>query len=164
MTLLNKPTQYSIRSAIESDLAAISSLDANSNPHPWGANLIKDALITRQNWIIETCNEQGTMRVTAWLTASILFDQSELELIVVDHTMRRQGLARRLITHWLDCLKEQNTIKEQAVSECLLEVRESNVGAISLYESLGFELVGLRKNYYQSEQGPEAALLFTTTI
>ena len=79
MTLLNKLTQYSIRSAIECDLAAISSLDADSNPHPWGENLIKDALITRQNWIVETWGEQGTMKVSAWLTASVLFDQSELE-------------------------------------------------------------------------------------
>lgn len=29
-----------------------------------------------------------------------------------------------------------------------LEVRESNLGAISFYEKLGFERVGIRKNFY----------------
>lgn len=30
-----------------------------------------------------------------------------------------------------------------------LEVRDSNLPAIALYASLGFEQIGLRKNYYQ---------------
>jgi ribosomal-protein-alanine N-acetyltransferase len=61
-------------------------------------------------------------------------------------------------------------VAQQDVTELLLEVRESNLGAISLYESLGFVQVGRRKNYYQiekkgqTEQGHEAACLFTLKI
>ncbi|SBS39024.1 ribosomal-protein-alanine N-acetyltransferase [Marinomonas spartinae] len=164
MTHLVNLQQHRIRSASINDLEAIVSLDMDSNPHPWGENLIKDALATRQNWAIESCDEQGSINISAWLTASMLFEQSELELIVVDRFFRRQGLARKLMTHWFDAIKRQNMGREQPVSECLLEVRESNLGAITLYKSLGFELMGRRKNYYQSEQGNEAALLFNLTI
>ena len=40
-------------------------------------------------------------------------------------------------------------IKEGA-EEIFLEVRPSNHGARSLYEKLGFQILGVRKNYYQS--------------
>ncbi|ETX09489.1 GCN5 family acetyltransferase [Marinomonas ushuaiensis DSM 15871] len=151
-------SSISIRQAVGSDLYALVSLDALSNPHPWGESLVLDALKTRKNWVIERVEKvsgQSPESLLGWLTASQWGDQSELELIVVSLDARRQGLAKKLMTEWLA------NIKHEGVSEFLLEVRESNVGAISLYESLNFELVGRRKNYYQTEQGHEAACLFT---
>ncbi|WP_239544419.1 GNAT family N-acetyltransferase [Marinomonas foliarum] len=153
----------SLRPAIASDLPAIIQLDALSNPHPWGEKLVADALQSRENWILESVGSTPHV-VLGWLTASVVLDQSELELIVIDSSVRRQGLARQLMMVWSE------TVAQQDVSELLLEVRESNVGAISLYESLGFELVGRRKNYYQiekkaqTEQGREAACLFTKIL
>lgn len=146
---------YSIRRATAEDLVAIVQLDAESNPHPWGKGLIEDALASRENWLIY---HQESHHVCGWLTASVVFDQSELELIVVDQKMRRQGLAQRLLSAWIEAAKAKK------VSEYLLEVRESNLGAIALYEKMGFECVGKRKNYYPTEQGREAACLFTLTL
>lgn len=153
----------SIRPATESDLPFIIQLDALSNPYPWGESLIADALQMRKNWVVEL-GDATQKSIVGWLTASIVIDQSELELIVIDSSVRRQGLARQLIMVW------SKTVTQLNVSELLLEVRESNLGAISLYESLGFEQVGRRKNYYQienkgqTEQGREAACLFTLKI
>ncbi len=157
-----------IRQALASDSPSIIRLDALSNPYPWGEALVVDALQTRRNWVIESVSESVNAsanspadNVLGWLTASAIFDQSELELIVIDSAVRRQGLARKLMIVWLEAAAQQGAC------ELLLEVRESNIGAISLYESLGFELVGRRKNYYQIEkkgqieQGHEAACLFT---
>lgn len=146
-----------IRPALESDLSSIIHLDAMSNPHPWGESLVRDALRTRKNWVIKS-SENTNSDVLGWLTASQVFDQSELELIIVSSLVRRQGFAKKLMKAWLaDATKE-------GVTEYLLEVRESNLSAIGLYESLGFEQVGLRKNYYKTEQGHEAACLFTLII
>ncbi|MFT2098597.1 GNAT family N-acetyltransferase [Marinomonas sp. 2405UD66-6] len=145
----------------DSDLPEIARLDALSNPHPWGESLVLDALKTRKNWLVETADKESETdenQTLGWLTASQWGDQSELELVVVSKAARRQGLAKKLMNEWLDFAKQEG------VTECLLEVRESNVGAISLYESLGFELVGRRKNYYQTEQGRESACLFTLKI
>jgi len=153
----------SIRLATESDLQPIIQLDALSNPHPWGEGLVAEALQTRQNWLVEL-GDATQKSIVGWLTASVVLDQSELELIVIDSSFRRQGLARKLIMVWSDA------VVQQGVNELLLEVRESNHGAILLYESMGFELVGRRKNYYQIEKkgqtalGREAACLFTLKI
>jgi ribosomal-protein-alanine N-acetyltransferase len=40
-----------------------------------------------------------------------------------------------------------------------LEVRPSNGRAIDLYTSLGFETIGLRRNYYPADQGREDAVV-----
>ena len=146
-----------IRPALESDLPSIVHLDAMSNPHPWGESLVIDALKTRRNWVVKS-NENENGEILGWLTASQVFDQSELEQIIVNVSARRQGLAKKLMTAWLE------DSAQIGVTEYLLEVRESNLSAINLYESLGFEQVGLRKNYYQTEQSHEAACLFTLTV
>ena len=144
-----------IRLAKAEDASAVVALDRQANPHPWGEKLIMDAFDSRQSWVVQA-PESG--EIVAWLCASQLYDQAELELILVAQSVRRQGIARQLMNAWLQALQEQK------VAECLLEVRESNAGAIGLYESLGFAQVGHRKNYYKTLQGRETACLYTLLL
>lgn len=44
-----------------------------------------------------------------------------------------------------------------------LEVRESNIAAISLYEKNGFKSIGTRKGYYQ-DNNENALIMFTENI
>jgi len=151
-----------LRHASLTDLEAIMLLDQVSNPHPWGMPLIKEALLSRYNWVVEKTSagntEQGASSVVGWLSATFLLDQSELELIVVDQQQRRKGVAKQLLAAWMHDMSTKGAI------EYLLEVRESNEGAIQLYQSLGFEGVGRRKNYYATADGSEAACLFTLKV
>ncbi len=62
---------------------------------------------------------------------------------------RRRGVARALI----------NRALENEMDFLTLEVRESNASAISLYDSLGFERVGVRPRFYRSPD--ENAVLMT---
>ena len=45
------------------------------------------------------------------------------------------------------------------MSVVYLEVRESNQSAQALYRQLGFEVCGVRKNYYRRGEGHENAVL-----
>ena len=59
---------------------------------------------------------------------------------------RNQGIGRKLIVNLIDRLKENGVY-------CLtLEVRASNQPAIHLYESMGFEVIGRRPNYYKAQK------------
>lgn len=73
---------------------------------------------------------------------SVWYVLGELEInnIAVDKAFRRKGIAGALIGRMEEDFSE-------AVS-CVLEVRESNAPARSLYERSGFEQVGVRKNFY----------------
>jgi ribosomal-protein-alanine N-acetyltransferase len=45
-----------------------------------------------------------------------------------------------------------------------LEVRASNVAAIALYESLGFNEATIRRNYYPTADGREDAIIMALPV
>ena len=78
--------------------------------------------------------------------------EAETLNIAVDPTSRRRGAAQALLLAFL----------ERHDGEVFLEVRASNVPAISLYRKLGFVEVGSRPGYYHSPV--ENALVMRSTI
>ena len=46
------------------------------------------------------------------------------------------------------------------VRDVFLEVRRSNRPAMTLYEALGFERLGVRRGYYQAHDGREDAIVY----
>ncbi|MBR7163867.1 MAG: ribosomal protein S18-alanine N-acetyltransferase [Clostridia bacterium] len=86
-----------------------------------------------------------------WLVA----DEGQITNVAVHPDHRRQGLAKELIHAFIDIAKHEE------LALLTLEVRAGNQPAISLYESLGFYQVGLRRNYYE---GKEDALLMNLAV
>ena len=73
--------------------------------------------------------------------------------LAVHRKAQRQGLGKEIMTHMHDLAIKQD------VHDCFLEVRSNNSAAKALYLKTGYETVGLRKNYYLTEQGREDALV-----
>jgi [ribosomal protein S18]-alanine N-acetyltransferase len=73
--------------------------------------------------------------------------------VAVDPTQRRRGIATALLRALL------NRIEDAA--QLTLEVRRSNGGAITLYESFGFRSAGVRRRYYQ-DNGEDAIVMWRT--
>ena len=76
--------------------------------------------------------------------------EAEIINIAVRPEERRKGVGKFLLEEIFSYLREND------VSSLNLEVRESNISARSLYEKLGFEIIGERKKYYD---GKETAIL-----
>jgi ribosomal-protein-alanine N-acetyltransferase len=74
--------------------------------------------------------------------------------ICIRADLRGSGTGRRLMTWLLDEARAAGN------GWAFLEVRPSNRPALLLYESLGFQPVGLRRGYYQAVGGREDALVF----
>lgn len=81
--------------------------------------------------------------------------EAEILQVAVDPMKRRQGLGRKLLDAFLGAELAAGT------QEVFLEVRESNAGAIKLYDTFGFSHSGTRKGYYSNP--PENALLMQWT-
>ena len=64
--------------------------------------------------------------------------------IAVHPDYRRRGVGRALVLALCKALRRQ-----MLASALTLEVRDSNAPAIALYDSLGYEQIGQRKNYNQ---------------
>lgn len=72
-----------------------------------------------------------------WLVA----DEGQITNIAVLPEYRKMGIASRLLERLIECAEGKSIV---------LEVRESNAAAISLYEKHGFKNAGVRKNFYHS--------------
>lgn len=70
-------------------------------------------------------------------------DECDITNIAVLPRFRRKGIAKML----LGAVEEYASSKD--VYSVTLEVRESNTSAISLYDMMQYENIGMRKNFYE---------------
>lgn len=99
--------------------------------------------------VVETLSESRDLTesapsslIVAHLVAQQVLDEWHLQYIVVAKRCQRRGVGTQLLEEFISFAKEANG------SLILLEVRESNQSARRLYQQLGFQEVGLRKDYY----------------
>ena len=78
-------------------------------------------------------------RIVGFLAFEQILDEGSIVEVAVHPDHRRKGIAKELI---------RSALSDNSLKEIFLEVRESNIPAIRLYESLGFEQIGVRKGYY----------------
>lgn len=95
------------------------------------------------NKIIVAVDEE---KVIGFIDFLITFNSSTIMQIAVKDEYRRQGIATQLLEEMTKSFPKEI---DDVVETITLEVRESNVGAKKLYESVGYEVVTIKKNYYK---------------
>jgi ribosomal-protein-alanine N-acetyltransferase len=108
---------------------------------PWSEKSIETELSCRLSvWLVALEGD----KVVGYVGSQTVMDETDMMNIAVDPEHRRRRIAARLIDALISELRQKG-------SRCLtLEVRESNLPAAKLYESMGFAQIGLRKNYYRN--------------
>ena len=138
--------------ARKSEFGAIASLEKQCFSHPWSENAIKEGYENNTHFL---CFKQFG-KVLGYVGVDVVLDEGYITNVAVLKIARRQGIGKKL----LDALYE--FAKEKQLSFLTLEVRESNLSAISLYEKCGYKKVGVRKNFYSDPK--ENAILFTREV
>ena len=87
-----------------------------------------------------------------------MLDEATLFNIAVAPEFQRKGLGRELLDALIVGLEEKGIVT------LWLEVRDSNRAAIALYESLGFNEVSIRRNYYPTADGREDARIMALPL
>lgn len=86
-------------------------------------------------------------RIDGFAICQTVLDEATLFNIAVDPQQQGLGLGRRLLSELM------TQLKQKSILTLWLEVRESNKKAQALYDSLGFNQVDIRKNYYPTPDG-----------
>lgn len=115
--------------------------------HPWSEKAILEE--AERGYFIAAFGD-GSFAGYAGMTA--VLDERSVCNIAVMPEFRKHGIGKLLVGALIKNARETGT------SVIMLEVRESNAAAIALYEKMGFELVGKRKNFY--DMPAEDALLY----
>lgn len=137
----------------EEDVAAVAALEAENFSRPWSYDAFLKTL-SDENYIVMIAKEKDAL--LGYCVLLCTGDEADITNVCTAPEARGKGVATGMMT----ALMEEG--RSRGVVEFFLEVRESNTPARGLYTKLGFEEIGLRKNYY--EEPREHAVLMKKGI
>ena len=143
--------EYLVSKAETADAALISTIEQQCFSLPLTAEQIA-AQIDDEKYVV-LCVRNDSGEILGYAGMYHVLDEGYITNVAVAAASRRKHLADALISKLLEISEGL------ALSFVTLEVRESNLPAISLYKKHGFEEAGLRKNYYLAPR--ENAMIMT---
>ncbi|MGX9461827.1 ribosomal protein S18-alanine N-acetyltransferase [Shewanella sp. A14] len=146
---MHNTESYAITRLSLEDVSDMASVETKAHSHPWTEAGLADCFGPLYCTI--GLKQQG--RLIGFAIVQQIIDEATLLDICVDPSYQGLGLGLLLIRKVLDDAKQADAVV------MMLEVRESNNVAKSLYEKVGFKESGRRKRYYQTDDGNEDAIL-----
>ena len=140
-----------IRAMKKSDVEEVAKLSLKTFADGWNADMINGSF--KQEGFLGFVYEIDGKIVCACAISHVL-GEGEVLFIVTDKDYQRRGYAKEILKTAL------HELLMQYVKYVFLEVRESNQGAIKLYESLGFLQIAKREKYY----GDETAIIMSVDL
>lgn len=122
------------------DVPQIARLEQENFSEPWSERQLAE-LPGRPEYCYLVAVEDGVVLGYAGMVQ--VGDEGQITNIATAREARRRGVAKHLLKQLLE------SAESRGIRAFSLEVRDSNVPAISLYEKLGFRLAGVRKNFYR---------------
>lgn len=136
------------------DLRDVMSIENRNYDFPWSEGIFRDCIkagytmqVLRLDLVLVG---YGVMQVAA--------DEAHILNLCIDKDFNRRGYARALLEKLL------GMAERAGAHMAFLEARPSTPRAITLYERAGFNEVGVRRNYYESADGREDAIVMARTI
>jgi len=118
------------------DINAVFALNQASFSEAWSKQSLLNVMLA--GFDLYVCEVNKTL--VGYALSQDILDEVHIMQIAVQTDYQRQGIGSQLTRNLLSDKSEQTLI--------LLEVRSSNLPAQAMYERLGFEHIGRRKNYY----------------
>ena len=134
----------------EADLDSVLAIESVSHIHPWTKGNFSDSLAAGHWAYCVRPQLTGAVR-GSYLDPEILWaycilfpavDELHLLNITVSPKLRRLGIGIKMMN------AIEGVAAQQKMPRIILEVRPTNESALKLYQSLGYEQIGVRKNYY----------------
>ena len=139
-----------IRTMTRFDLEPVYAIEQASYEFPWTKGLLADCLrVGYHSFVYEENNE-----IRGYAFVSTVLDEAHLLNICIAPQYQHQGYGQQFL-QWL-----MDHFRDNGAKTMYLEVRMSNHIAIQMYQNMGFNEIGVRRNYYPAKQGKEDAQLF----
>lgn len=116
-------------------------IETACHSHPWTLNTMSSCIGGRY---FNLAAFNGDTMVGFYIGEKAGPDFTLMDICVAP-SEQGKGIAKQLLNQFIDYGEQQNA------ENLFLEVRESNIPAIKLYENAGFIEMSVRKNYYPSD-------------
>lgn len=144
----------SISTLTVADLVTAFKIEQASHAFPW----TEATFTSNQGERYLNLKLEADGQMVGFAISQIVLDEATLFNIAIHPTMQCRGFGRTLLTALIAQLATRG------VATLWLEVRAANRGAIALYESLGFNEVTVRRNYYPGRNGREDAIVMALPL
>ncbi len=141
------------RNGTEKDIAYIAELEVKTFSDAWTEQSVRDTYEQTQAFITVAEDDE---RLLGYCIIYYVMDEAEIARIAVSESARRQGIGKGLLDYTCKCCREKQ------IERILLDVRESNEGAIAFYKKHGFQTDGIRRNFYECPR--ENAMLMSMSL
>tara|TARA_B100001057_G_scaffold405525_1_gene418529 strand:+ start:6416 stop:6877 length:462 start_codon:yes stop_codon:yes gene_type:complete len=144
---VRKSDLYNIIPMSIDDLSNVHNLEIESYDFPWTKEILRDCILYKYDAFTIYFNNI----LVGYIIAKIAFPETH----ILNLTIRKNFRKKRLGTSLIKLIINDSIIR--GTEDIILEVRVNNHDAIALYQKLDFKKVGVRKDYYESEEGREDA-------
>ncbi len=134
---------YKIRRMTFDDIAIIIELERGLFREPWSELMFMEEINTNGSYVL--C-ETGNNSIVGYVCGWRVMDEFHITNLGVAKDYQKQGLGSELVQYIIDHMIRQG------LKKFYLEVRQSNVPALLLYVKFGFNITGIKKEYYKNPQ------------
>jgi len=131
-----------LRPMTPADIDTVAVLERTTYPQPWSEQVFRDEL-AQPNRVYVVAEEEG--RVVGYAGLLLVVDEAHVTTVAVEEMQRGRKVGTRLMLSLIE------QARAAGARHLTLEVRVSNRPAQELYRRFGMAPVGVRKNYYQTE-------------
>ena len=122
------------------EIPEVAKLEEKCFSSPWSEKTLAESLKNEFSYFV--CAKSGE-KVSGYAGMYYICGEGYAFNIAVDENFRKMKIGTNLLKNLIDFSKSKN------LKFLSLEVRQSNIAAINLYEKLGFKNLGIRKNFYE---------------
>ncbi len=144
----------SLKGMSETDIDAVLRIEKAIYAFPWTLGNFNDCLVAGYRCHVLI----GDGKLIGYGVQMLILDEVHLLNLTVASDFQKKGMGKALLNFLID-----DALEHQA-NKMILEVRRTNLAAIFLYESFGFDQIGLRKNYYPAHLGREDAIVMEMVL
>lgn len=144
-----------IRRMTLSDADSVHAIEAVTFAMPWSLDSFIYEMTENKCARYLVADLSGT--VVGYAGVHIVLDEGHITNVAIAKEYRRQGIGVRLVRGLMQYAANLG------VQYMMLEVRKGNQAAQALYESLGFQIIGVRRKYYENN-GEDALIMACDTL
>jgi len=135
-------------------LTKVYELELESYDFPWTKEILRDCILYKYDSFVVVLNDN----LVGYIISKITYPETHILNLTVKKNFRKKGIGKALIELIISDARLRNS------ENIILEVRANNTDAQSLYKKLNFEVIGTRKDYYESKNGREDAYVLNLNL
>ena len=135
-------------------LTKVYELELESYDFPWTKEILRDCILYKYDSFVVVLNDN----LVGYIISKITYPETHILNLTVKKNFRKNGIGKALVELIISDARLRNS------ENIILEVRANNTDAQSLNKKLNFEVIGTRKDYYESKNDREDAYVLNLNL